>query len=671
MADKNLARSGAADIDLLSDDDPLAELARIVGYEPRNVPTAARPVPPEPLPEPAFDLESELLREFARYDAPPLDPIADVDRDAAAELSGDGVQAVAGLSDTVVSHSALHSDGATQFAMPDQPDPPPAADTLPSDEGPHGVTAWSTPEQVPELSASDVEWWPVATPVPATPVPAASVSVVAHDTSSAVEPVFLGLQPAEFSEAAVEPAPLDLDRELELSLGDAFGETPEVSHVGAQTHYAETPRQPFADRSYDAAAAGLVADDANVGAVSGSFIESLFTGNPSDRMDAELPPPAYGEPIPVGSEGSDGAHFAAAELPVEVGSVDFVPAWMAEQQDDAPLATAEDALASSAAETAAGTNETFEPEPSYEVAPAARAADGYDLDELLAEVERFPVPESRAPVAAALETPRPRPGTLDGFSSIKFGRATPVALDRQPASAAAQPMPAAPTPVAPTQVVAPAEPPAALADAPLPEIAAPSYAVQQPAEPVDDRDAAEAAAAVEEAFANFEIDFSDVEFDLDPSDLVLGDEAKPAAAQLAPQPAPVSVSVPQAATVDVAGVPAQPVSPQVEQARFEPVLPVEAAATRAPEPLDNDGALPFDPSLIADTDTGVAPVAELDVPQLPAIEKEKPPVHPPEFDFDIDAEMAQLFANPGGGGETSGVERTGTATPAATAAKAG
>ena len=46
MADKNLARSEPADIGLLSDDDPLAELARIVGYEPRNVPTAARPVPP-------------------------------------------------------------------------------------------------------------------------------------------------------------------------------------------------------------------------------------------------------------------------------------------------------------------------------------------------------------------------------------------------------------------------------------------------------------------------------------------------------------------------------------------------------------------------------------------------------------------------------------------------
>lgn len=675
MADKNLARSGAADIDLLSDDDPLAELARIVGYEPRNVPTAARPVPPEPLQETAFDLESELLREFARYDAPPLDPIADVDRDAATELSGDGVLSEADLSDAAVARSDLHIDGATGLPIPDQPEPLPFAGSLP-DGGPDRDAAenpaLATPEPMPELSASDVAWWPVATPVPATPVPAASMPGVTHDAPSTSEPVFLGLQPAALTEATAEPAPLDLDRELELSLGDAFAETTDVSHVEAQTHHADTPRLSDAAPSYDAAASGLVAasSDATVGAVSGSIIDTLFTTDLPDRVQAELPPPAYPESMPVGSEGGEGAHFEVAELPVEVGSVDFVPAWMSEQRVDAPLAVAEDALASSVAETAAETIEIFEPKPLYEVAPAARVADGYELDELLAEVERFPVPESPAPVATPLETPRPRPGTLDGFSSVKYGRATPVALDRQPASAAAQPMPAAPTPVPLGQVVAPAEPPAALAVEPLPETSTPRHAAQQPAEPVNDYDAAVAAAAVEDAFANFEIDFSDVEFDLDPSDLVLGDEAKPAVAQLPPQSAPGPASVSQIGTVDVA-VPAQPVSPQAEPARFEPVLPVEAAAPAVPEPIDIDGALPFDPSLIADTDTGVAPVAELDVPQLPAIEKEKPPVHPPEFDFDIDAEMAQLFAAPAAGGEIGGVERLGTVTPAVTAAKAG
>lgn len=71
--------------DLFADDDPLAELARIVGYdqpstrarpaEPEFAPAPARPVAAA-RPEPVFDLEDELLQEFERYDAPTLDPVA-------------------------------------------------------------------------------------------------------------------------------------------------------------------------------------------------------------------------------------------------------------------------------------------------------------------------------------------------------------------------------------------------------------------------------------------------------------------------------------------------------------------------------------------------------------------------------------------------------------------
>jgi hypothetical protein len=81
MADNNLARSRNDVPDFFAEGDPLAELARIVGYEERVV---ARP---EPIPEasvsperrePVFNLEDELLREFERYDAPRLDPADDV-----------------------------------------------------------------------------------------------------------------------------------------------------------------------------------------------------------------------------------------------------------------------------------------------------------------------------------------------------------------------------------------------------------------------------------------------------------------------------------------------------------------------------------------------------------------------------------------------------------------
>ncbi|MCX8997561.1 SPOR domain-containing protein [Rhizobiaceae bacterium BDR2-2] len=82
--------------DLFADDDPLAELARIVGYDqpsPRQsaaVPPAepvsepARPVASE-RPEPLFDLEDELLKEFERYDAPELDPVGSIAVDLPAD----------------------------------------------------------------------------------------------------------------------------------------------------------------------------------------------------------------------------------------------------------------------------------------------------------------------------------------------------------------------------------------------------------------------------------------------------------------------------------------------------------------------------------------------------------------------------------------------------------
>ncbi len=80
MADNNLARSRNDLPDFFADDDPLAELARIVGYD--DLPVAAKPgsssADTSLRREPAFNLEDELLQEFERYDAPRLDPIHDI-----------------------------------------------------------------------------------------------------------------------------------------------------------------------------------------------------------------------------------------------------------------------------------------------------------------------------------------------------------------------------------------------------------------------------------------------------------------------------------------------------------------------------------------------------------------------------------------------------------------
>jgi hypothetical protein len=81
MAENNLARTRNDVPDIFADGDPLAELARIVGYDERLVPTAQAPVPAglsAPRREPVFNLEDELLREFERYDTPRLDPANDL-----------------------------------------------------------------------------------------------------------------------------------------------------------------------------------------------------------------------------------------------------------------------------------------------------------------------------------------------------------------------------------------------------------------------------------------------------------------------------------------------------------------------------------------------------------------------------------------------------------------
>ena len=77
MAEKQLARSGAADFGVLADDDPLAELARIVGYDNRPAVQQLQELERHRemvSREPVLDLEDELLREFDFYDAPQVAP---------------------------------------------------------------------------------------------------------------------------------------------------------------------------------------------------------------------------------------------------------------------------------------------------------------------------------------------------------------------------------------------------------------------------------------------------------------------------------------------------------------------------------------------------------------------------------------------------------------------
>jgi hypothetical protein len=119
MAENNLARTRNDIPDIFADNDPLAELARIVGYDERLVPTPQAPVPAglsAPRREPVFNLEDELLREFERYDTPRLDPANDLVPVQAPAVTAEAVQA------PVVAAEPVAEDVAPAVSL-DQRDP--------------------------------------------------------------------------------------------------------------------------------------------------------------------------------------------------------------------------------------------------------------------------------------------------------------------------------------------------------------------------------------------------------------------------------------------------------------------------------------------------------------------------------------------------------------------
>ena len=79
MVEKKVAYNRDARSEGFADNDPLAELARIVGFEDRpshaGSEAAPRAASPATRREPEFNLEDELLREFEVYDAPHADPV--------------------------------------------------------------------------------------------------------------------------------------------------------------------------------------------------------------------------------------------------------------------------------------------------------------------------------------------------------------------------------------------------------------------------------------------------------------------------------------------------------------------------------------------------------------------------------------------------------------------
>ncbi|MDI7863334.1 SPOR domain-containing protein [Rhizobiaceae bacterium n13] len=573
MAEKQFAFSGGKNDEFFADDDPLAELARIVGFEPRPAAPVAPVARQEPVMEerpPEFALEDELLREFALYDAPRLDPIGEFTLDDAA---------AGGQSEGAVFEEARAPEPLEPTSEPESPAEAvefsyigeavsPVEDLLEDElsdvdlSSDYGLVS-------PNDAAADPEADQYTYPVHAIDARDRGVTDEAGDEDVArarkVEDVFL-------FEALAD--------ELEQSIADVVAEAaPAPQPVIAP---GEQPRFRLPLANFNVAAARQ-----SVGA-------------------AVVEPPA---PVvePVAAEPSI---ERAPDLDYDIGadwraSV-FTEGSGVEKKVSPPQASIDEHLPS--------------------------AESGNDIDDLLAEVERYSIPPKE-----------PAPYRLDTATA-------PLVVE------AARPQTTASVFAQPSNLSSP---------------------VRQP-EP-------------EEAFVEGEF-----EFDLDGIELELSDmtfdtpvaaapapmtEApKPVLAPVAPMPvqaaaAPLSWTSPVAATSTVMG-PGAAVSinrPAIHTAHQESnEVFARPASARPVAPAQAAVPLPFDPELIAEAEDHLETLPELDVPALPVIEKEEPVAFQPEYDIDIDAEMASLFEPVSAQGEEpKAVENTLAATAWAPSAKNG
>ncbi|KQW60859.1 MULTISPECIES: SPOR domain-containing protein [unclassified Ensifer] len=565
MADKQFARSGPAEFDVLADDDPLAELARIVGYDARPAVQQLQELQRHQeavRQDPTFDLEEELLREFDTYDAP---------RAADVQPDNDPVETVAAPAEELQQVEPVLEFAPAEFAV---------AESAPIEDAPA-----IKPEYQPVELA---ETWPEAA-LEEVDRGHAEFVAVPEATSTSITDV----TGYDVVSEAVEPT-FDLERELELSLGDVdLSPTAEIApikqHVGAPEEW----HAPVEDISFD------VSD----------FADQLATEQASLSVEPafEVAPAAEAS----NAYASDNAYSYEPTVIEQVAPVAVEPAF-----EPAPAAEGSNAYASDNAYS-------YEPAVIEQVAAvAAEPTTDNAVDELLADIERFPVPAATGLVAAAVHThpaihARAEPAVVAAPPVKKspypftptFSRATPVASpsgagqQRAFAGPIVSSIPAAAAPVAAAPVAA-AVAPEAVVEPALP-------ATEPENEPSFD-------------IENFEMELSDVAMEMELPEFD--------------------------ASEDIAAAVQQPVFAAIEQEPVqheEPfVAPSVAAAPLEIEEPPVESVLPFDPSMIAEADTGVAPIADMDVPQLPVIETEKPVAYPADYDLDIDAEMAQLFGTP-------------------------
>ncbi|MFD1744226.1 SPOR domain-containing protein [Rhizobium helianthi] len=522
MANNNVAygRNGAPDF--FADDDPLAELARIVGYDDRP---QAQPAADASLRrEPAFNLEDELLRELQGFDAPRNEP------------HGAGDPVVADVVEPVVPPPAsnLNAQASDPFAEPD----PFVEPELPGWNGGTPVVQYGA---VPARPLSDI---------PVRDIPVSDAQVGEMRSAPNVVSASADVRKAAPVSSAYDSASLssDLISELETSLAPAAPVAKPSSRPPARA-YEPGFRMPLANF--------------NPASVPRHEPRPVQPAQPADVTPVVTPVPEAVAPEASPVSASSEASIWEAEL-ARVAAFAVAPA-AAQPQPSAPRDFVPRAVEPARAEPDFGfapqmpapsqpAVQARQPEPSVALSDDDfdLALDDLDLDfsDLMDEQ-----PVAAEPVKAERQEPR---------------------LEAQPDRLQSQPRPVAPMPIAPMPVGQPAAP------------------VQRPvqSEPT--------VAAVPSFLMN----------------------SRSAAA--VSQPASFSAAASQAA-------------PTTPVAQFQPA----ATQMRAePSQADADG---FDPALFADADEMPETVPDLNVPELPSHEPEQRPVAHPEFDIDLDSELASFL----------------------------
>lgn len=608
MADNNLARSRNDVPDFFADGDPLAELARIVGYEDRVVANPA-PVVSEPVEarrtDPVFNLEDELLREFERYDAPRLDPADDIVVEAPSVPVADNVPAEPVFDSR---------DFASDFEA-------------------------SVVEDEYRNAGEPLQQW-----------------MAEGDSQGSVDQV---VEPAGYDAEAVDlrDGSLSYDAPVE---GELAPFSPHVDSDGYQVAPVETVS---ASSATVAAEPEISFDDFDLAAE----LENSFSAAPvAEPLPVSAPLAAAPVVAPIVEAQPASAEVLPSSADAKRKGAGYTPSFrmpLANFQSGAGVAShlreepkVEPQLAPKAAEPVSPAGWDALPVSAPVVSPVASVA-----------APAMSIPSLDIPLAGPAESISAKTAPHASEPALRVEKDAFSELDDLLSGAAAYSV----RPVIDDSLVEPVRShvdhqvqPQAAVTAPVqkPVYDAPAAPVAPAASADDDNDPF--------ADLDFELALDDLELDL--SDMVVEENSKgvapvvaasepkaaaPVAAAFVASPAPAPF-IPQAVAAPVAA-PAYSATPAFNaQAAFE------AQRLDGAEPEDD---VAFDPALLAEPEEQPEVIAELDVPTLTVEEKEVPPAYRNDFDLDIDAELASLLEAP----ETvTPVQRASAEQPAAAAVSA-